>query len=261
MAAGDFQNEPIIPSMEDLEELKKSPSTSMLIIILRLLLSTGTCASFLPSLGLVLKRRRHFEAFVSMFQLFAALMFSASDALNSDRLFLLTRNDWHMISDILTETYLCLVCIHLMGLRNHDMMNGLRYIAFASCWIAKTADGWGSVTFEAIVLASYIIPPQFLLLQSLGTGPLKPLLPFNLPPFIANFLNRKYSCDMSKFSKAIAAAGVGISFLVMENKLDLGITDIKVFAAFAHCGFGVSTYYLWLSVPCFDKEEDMPMFR
>jgi hypothetical protein len=241
--------------------LSVSSSTTFLVMSLRLLLSVGTCVSFLPSLGLVIQRRRHFEAFVSIFQYVAALMFSASDALGSDRLFLLSRNDWHMISDILTETYICLICIHLMGLKNQDIMHVLRYIAFASCWIAKLADGWGSVTFEAFILGSYILPPQILLLQALGTGPLRPLLPFSLPSVVNAFLDRKYVCDSSKLPKAIAAASVGVVFLALENTLNFGVSDIRVFSAFAHCGFGVSTYYLWQLLPCYDKSDDIPMFK
>lgn len=243
-------------------EIELSTSTTSLIMLLRFLLTVGSCASFMPSLKLVIGRKRHFEAFISIFQLFSALMFSASDALMTDRFFLLSRNDWHMISDITTETYLCLICIHLLGLRDENLMICLRYIAFAFCWIAKTADGWGSVAFEAIALGLFIFPPQVLLLQSLITGPIKHLFDQNiLPSFISQFLDRKYNCDSSKVPKAMGSGFIAILFLILENQFYFGKTDIKVFSAIAHCGFGMSTYYMWQLVPCYDRSDDMPMFK
>lgn len=65
-------------------------------------------------------------------------------------------DDWHRLSDIMSETYVCLIAIHLMGLRDEDHMTLLRYIAFALVWLAKLADGWGSIVFE---VSSSTAPP------------------------------------------------------------------------------------------------------
>lgn len=107
----------------------------------RFVLSVGTCATFYPSLRLIISRRRHFELFVGLVQIMSAILYSASDALTWDRILLVSRNDWHQMSDILTETYVCLILIHLMGLRNEDTMHALRYVAFFGSWFAKLADG------------------------------------------------------------------------------------------------------------------------
>ena len=101
---------------------------------MRLILTVGTCASFLPGLRLILERKRHFELFVGCFQIVSAVMYSAADALGF-RL-LLSSNDWHQISDVLTETYVCLLGIHLMGLRNEDTMHILRL-----CRLLAQSDG------------------------------------------------------------------------------------------------------------------------
>lgn len=239
-------------------DFESEETESVMTKTIRFFLSVGTCASFLPALLLVIERRRHFEAFITIFQLIAALIFSASDALKMSRFILLTQNDWHQISDILTETYICLICIHLMALRSEDVMNGLRYFAFAGCWIAKLADGWGSVTFEGIILAIYILPPQILLFQSLVTGPLRPLCPVSLPTCINSFIERKYHCDTKQIPKAMGAVLLGVLFLVIELQYD---TSIKLFNAIAHCAFGASTYYLWTLIPCYDKSDDIPVFR
>ena len=49
--------------------------------LLHLVISTGTCFSFLPALRQLSARRRHFEVFIGVFQLLSAVMYSGCDAL------------------------------------------------------------------------------------------------------------------------------------------------------------------------------------
>ena len=105
------------------------------------ILTTTTTLSFLPSIKLIRGRRRHFELFVAVGQALTTLLFEATSSLNMSFMGV-TSNSYHHVSDILTETYVCLLAIHLLGLRDEDVMHVLRYAAFSLCWFAKLGDGW-----------------------------------------------------------------------------------------------------------------------
>jgi hypothetical protein len=196
--------------------------------------------------------------FVGVAQLLSAVFYSLGDALGSDRIALISCNDWHQISDIMTETYVCLLLIHLMGLRHEDTMMFLRYTAFAGCWVAKLADGWGSMIYEAVLLMAFSVPVFLLLLQAFITGPLLPLLPFDIPLRVRNFLERKISYDAAMAPHAAGSVVFGVIFLGLELTVD---TDLRIFNALAHCAFGAAAYCLWRFLPCFDKSDELPGFR
>ena len=122
--------------------------SGVLLSITRLVLDVGSCAAFVPALRCVFLRRRHFESFIGVFQLVAALAYTITDCMGWATLLLVASDDWHRLSDIMSETYVCLIAVHLMGLRDEDHMTLLRYVAFALVWLAKLADGWGSIVFE-----------------------------------------------------------------------------------------------------------------
>ena len=88
-------------------------------------------------------------------------MFDMSSTLEM-KLFGISSTSYHHVSDITTETYICLILIHLCGLRNEDTMMKLRYLAFGLVWFAKLGDGWESVGEmvwnEVVGIAS---PPTF----------------------------------------------------------------------------------------------------
>mmetsp|Transcript_24409 Transcript_24409/g.55036 ORF Transcript_24409/g.55036 Transcript_24409/m.55036 type:complete len:240 (+) Transcript_24409:182-901(+) len=226
--------------------------------ITRLFLSVGTCATFVPALQVIMRRRRHFELFVGVFQLVGAVLYSFSDAIGSSRVCLLTPNDWHIISDIMTETYVCLICIHLMGLRSEDHMILLRYIAFAGSWIAKLADGWGSILYEVLLLVGFILPVLAMCVQCFLTGPLEPIFPISPPPTVSEFLGRNLLYEKKVALKAVGCSTVGLFFLILELYSD---TPLKLFNALAHCAFGAATFFLWQFLPCYDKSDQIPMFR
>jgi hypothetical protein len=203
-------------------------------------------------------RKRHFEVFVGGFQLAAAVSYSACLALGLTRFALLTANDWHQISDIMTETYVCLVCIHLMGLRSEEIMMTLRYTAFAGCWIAKLADGWGSVVYEVALLIFFAFPPCLLIMQAFISGPLLPIFPRSPPQWLAAFLDRRLNFDNRIAPMAMGSVVLGSIFFAVELIAD---TELRLFQALAHCAFGAGTYFLWKVLPCYDKSDEIPMFR
>ena len=98
----------------------------MATAIVSFVLTTSTTAAFLPSLKLIYNRRRHFECFVGAGQLFSTLMFEASSSTGL-RIFGISSDKYHHVSDILTETYVCLLLIHLLGIRDEDKLHLLRY--------------------------------------------------------------------------------------------------------------------------------------
>jgi len=158
----------------------------------------------------------------------------------------------------MTETYVCLLCIHLMGLRHEDTMMFLRYTAFAGCWVAKLADGWGSVLYELVLLLGFTVPVGMLIMQGLVTGPLTPLLPFKLPLGLHKFLDRKVSYDVTMAPHAVGSVVLGVILFGLELTMD---TQLRVFNALAHCAFGAAAYCLWKFLPCFDKSDELPGFR
>ena len=224
-------------------------------------ISVGTCASFLPALQLVAARRRHFECFIAVFQLLSAVMYSACDALSMARVLFVSRNDWHMISDIATETYVCFLCIHLCGLRSEETMIWLRYVAFGGAWLAKLGDGWGSVALEALLLAGFALPAGGMAMQEFATGRLAPILfpggGANPPAFVA-FLDRSLAFDRKVAPRAAGSVAVGLLLLVGELSFD---TSLRILNALAHCAFGGAAYFLWRVLPCYDKNDELPTFR
>ena len=227
---------------------------------MKFLLSVGTCVSFLPALNLIFKRKRHFECFIAFMQLLAAVIFTSTQTLGVG--FLLTSNDWHMISDITTSTYICLLCIHLLGLRSAEAMILLRYVAFGCSWIAKLADGWGSMAFEAVVYLVFLLPALALMMQGLLTGPLVPLCPSPPPLVVRNFLDRKLNYDRHVAGLAVSSGAAGLAcFFLAEFIFDNDKISRRVVLALSHCAFGAGSYYLWQFLPCYDRSEDIPVFR
>merc|ERR1711966_28607 len=99
-------------------------------------------------------------------------------------------NDWHIISDIMSETMVVLVMIHIMGLQSSDVTTLLRYIAFSLLWLAKSVDGWDSISYEVIVFILFGIPTIVRMLGLLSPP----------PPYKKDLLMRAMACG---------AAGVG----------------------------------------------------
>ena len=226
-----------------------SPSSHSSPHLLKFMLQVGTQLAFIPSLLLIWERRRHFEAFVGSLQFVASIFFCTSEALGV-RL-LLSTLQWHQMSDILTETYGMLICIHLMGLKSEDTMHLLRYIAFAGAWIAKLADGWDNMTLEWSLLACYGSPVLVLVLQKF-TGPLPCPLPFG-------FHKRQLPYNRNMAVEAVAASVAGFALLLIE--LYWADTPSRLFNSLAHLCAGAGTYYCWKILPCLDKSDDLPTFR
>lgn len=210
----------------------------------------------MPALQIIWKRRRHFELFVGCFQLVCAVAYSSSNALGTS--ILLKQDEWHMMSDILTETYVCLLCVHLMGLRSEDNMHCLRYISFMFCWIFKQADGWSSVLYEVLLLLAFVSPPTVLITQDLLTGPLLPIFPGEAPEWLRYFLDRKLAFNKDIAPQALACVSAGLLFLCIELVAD---TELRLFNSFAHCAFGGGAYCMWRFLPCYDKSDELPLFK
>ena len=248
--------------------------------LIKLALTLSTTGSFLPSLNIIISRARHFECFIGSLQLFTAVCYSISDSL-SCRILGVDAGAFHLVCDICTETYVCLMCLHLCGLRSQNRLHFLRYLSFVMCWFAKLGDGWQSVFLEVVVLALFVLPPTLLMLYSCVfrlLGGVKPKLkPTHSPPppsyssspvsfsasdvpfpFDLFFGDRPLPYSKLYFGRALSAVFAGVLLLVLELKHD---GDYKIFNALAHCSFGLSSYYLWQLLPCCDKEDFLPSFR
>ena len=232
---------------------------------LQLALTFSTTFSFLPGLKLIFDRSRHFECFIGSLQFLSSLLFSVSSSLDI-KILGIDANSYHTVSDICTETYVCLLCIHLCGLRSETTLHMFRYLAFTLCWFAKLGDGWTSTFLEAMVLIVFIGPPLFLMIFAavFNTQKNKRLVPteqnsqypFTSDKFIypLNVLFGRalpYSKKYRLYS--FASVGVGVLFLFLELTLK---TNYSVFNSVAHVAFGCSSYFLWNLLPCFDKRDE-----
>ncbi|GMH79884.1 hypothetical protein TrST_g10336 [Triparma strigata] len=243
------------------------------------ILCVSTTGSFLPSFKLILQRRRHFECFVGAGQLISTLLFEISAA-SGFKLFGIKADEYHHVSDILTETYACLLMIHLMGLRNEDTLHLLRYTAFFLCWFAKLGDGWESVVFEVLVIVAFATPAIALLIYSLSGLKKKKLRYQSMNDRERDGLSYGSSASRGKFDtgfeslnkffmrslpyngssllSAAVSVSVGLVLLVLEN---LRETRLRIFHALAQVAFGLSSYHLWQLLPCFDKDDMIGNYR
>ncbi|GMI40242.1 hypothetical protein TeGR_g8684 [Tetraparma gracilis] len=236
--------------------------------ILSFLLTCSTVGAFVPSLQIIRERRRHFELFVGVTQLFSTLMFDLSSSLDM-RLFGLSANDYHHVSDITTESYVCFLCIHLMGLRSEDALTCLRYLAFGLCWFAKLGDGWGSVTLETLAILLFAAPPLFLLLRSklvkkekLRPGSSEGAVPDSTwSGALRTASSRRLPYKQDVGIKALGLAGAGLALLLLENMAGAKGMNGAVLRGGAQVMFGGASWYIWETLPCFDKSDALPTFR
>ena len=241
------------------------------------LLTTLASLSFVPSILLVRSRHRHFELFVSCGQALSTLLFSATSSLNI-RLMGVASDKYHHVSDVLTETYVCLLCLHLLGMRSEDTMHTLRYAAFSLCWLAKLGDGWSSVFLEVVVLIGFGTPAVAMLaFSAIKTQKKKKLRYVEMsdasassgfddgsddlpPPLLAlkKFFSRPLPYSWSAFLSSLLAVSAGVVLLILEN---IAETEMRLYHAFAQVTFGLASYYLWQLLPCYDKDDFISSYR
>ena len=223
----------------------------MLIATIKLLFGTASCLSAAPALSLVFLRRRHFELFVAVSQIIAALLYSVSDSISSDRLFFVKTMDWHFISDVLTETYVCLLALHLFPLRSEGLTIVLRYAALAGAVWAKMADGWEGIIAETLVVSFFVVPAVALALHTAlagrgGRGAIPAGLLRALAPPVYNVANAPL---------AAGAGLLGAVLLVLEQRVD---TSTRLFNALARCAFGGASWALWGLLKSSGKDFALP---
>jgi len=204
----------------------------------RLLLVTLSDISFVPALQLTARRRRHFEFWVSLLQVVANFAYNASFLLGTSML--VHVDDWHRVADIMNETLIMLIMLHLCGLEDEDRNAALRYTAFTAAWLAKLADGWDSTMFEMCVIGAYVLAAAATMLR---------------------LTRRRPAYDVMSLRSAAAAAGVGIgSFALAEWAGDSGFADWCAMPA-CHVAAGAATYYGWSALKCMDRksDDDLPL--
>jgi len=176
-------------------------------------------------------------------------------------MFGLSSTSYHHVSDITTETYICLILIHLLGMRSEDNMIKLRYLAFGLVWFAKLGDGWESVVLETLVLMAFSVPPLTLIMYAT----FKPKTKIRHVPMektgdnlvdgafeLLNSATRQlpYAKDYKLYS--LLSTFVGLVLLILENSMD---NNVKVFHTLASVSFGAGTYFLWNLLPCYEKDD------
>lgn len=189
-------------------------------------------AAYLPSLKIVYERKRHFELWVLCFDILARLCFNTCTALDVDAVFFIQGQDWHVVSDIMSETVVTLILIHLMGLRSNDLNTLLRYVAFSLLWLAKRADGWDSIRYELAVFIMFGLPT---LARMLGV--------FSPPP--------PYKWNMLGYA---VACGVGSTLVLQLGMLFDSL--IYILVPIGNIGFSASVYFAFNAVQCMDKKDD-----
>lgn len=202
--------------------------------------------AMLPALHVMHRNHRHFEVFIGVFHFAISFMYSVAESLGVD--FFLEELQWHFISDVLSLTYVLLVCVHLMGFQREDVNIVLRYLAFAFTWLAKDKDGWDTTMLETVLIASYICA---LLVRRLVQRDAEML------PLSSHHLLR-----------AVLGGVACLFFLfVMDTEDDEAtrFTTIQyhvICRGLMHVIGGVGLYHAWLSVPCKSakKFDSMPIY-
>jgi hypothetical protein len=131
---------------------------------LRFAFEALTDLALLPSLAIVAERGRHFELFVGAFQLVCSLGYNITDALEIS--LLLSPREWHQLTNVLTISYGLHLFVYLMGNRSEERDHLLRYLAFASVWVAQIRDGyWMETTHYTlyVALAFMLLPVAHML--------------------------------------------------------------------------------------------------
>ena len=136
--------------------------------------------------------------------------------------------------------YVCLLAIHLYGLRNEDTLHFLRYFAFGLCWISKMEDGWDNIIWEVLTLALFVIPATILICQNIF-GPFGIAIPF---------LDRKL--QYKNVIESIFSAGIALACVVLNAVFKMESHFLNVIARIA---FGAAAYYGWKMLPCMDKNK------
>jgi hypothetical protein len=205
---------------------------------IRLLLVTLSDVSFVPALRLTAQRRRHFETWVSLLQVIANFAYNACVLLGTS--FLIPLDDWHRIADIMNETLIMLIMLHLCGLEDEDLNAALRYAAFTAAWLAKLADGWSTAMFELCVIAAYALAAAATMLCLTGRAP-------------------RY--DTPSLARAAAAAGIGVGSFALAEALDESAFADWCAMPVCHAALGAATYYGWSALKVLDRksDDDLPL--
>jgi hypothetical protein len=231
-------------------------------IAIKIALSVGSSLSILPALGLIWQRGLHFELFVGVFQLFASIVYGVLDSTGLPRFIFLSALQAHQISDILTETYVALLALHLWGLKSAEVLVALRYVAFASLWIAKLGDDWDAVLLEGVVLGVYLLPALALGAQGAATHVpgWKGASLFSWVPIPAArvFLERRLPYKAAVAPLAVGAALAGVVLFILEQFAD---SELRVFNALAHAALAAAAYHCWGLLPSMEKSDVLPSFR
>merc|ERR1712224_528122 len=112
---------------------------------------------------------------------------------------------------------------------------------------AKLMDGWESTIYEGLLIFMYLLLPFVLLIQS-NFGPV-PIVFGNVE--LRSLLERRVT--FRYLGEASLAVAIGVLCFVIELQWD---TSWRLFNTIAHVAFGVSAYYIWQALPCFDKRSN-----
>ena len=134
-----------------------------------------------------------------------------------------------------------------------------------------------SVFLEVLVLITFATPAISLVGYSLhkkkrtklryvemsdgSSSPGEVHMPADLPPLLSHlnaFFARPLPYDTSSLLSASATVLAALALLVLEN---LRETRVRLFHALAQVAFGLSTYYLWQLLPCYDKDDVLSAYR
>lgn len=204
--------------------------------LVRWTLGAATDLAFVPALGEIFKRRRHFELFIGTLQLLSSFMFNSSQALGQ-KIFI-RELEWHFISDVLSLAYVCCLLTHCMGNQNEVTNIILRYVAFSLAWIFKLRDAWDSAYWEATLIIVFVLMAAYRISHQTGR------------------VRAQYD------TKSLRLGGgclVGAGILLLMDLLEMADSYGFVLAA-VHLLGAATAYFFWKGVPAFDtkKNDDLP---
>jgi len=205
--------------------------------IVEFFIQTLTTLAMLPALTVLKDNGRHFELFIGTFQFAISFLYSFAHVLGED--FFLLEIEWHLISDVLSLSYMLLLLIHLMGIPDENTNHILRYLAFAFSWIMKVRDGWDSISYEFLLVLCFV---GAVIYRNVVESPSK--APINW-----------------EYAKRLGGCLILLLFIYLFMEYFIDYDPLQISVGVFHIHAGITGYYAWLVIPVRDikKNDDIKL--
>ncbi|ETV76544.1 hypothetical protein H257_09546 [Aphanomyces astaci] len=184
--------------------------------------------SVIPSIAIMKQNQRHFEMFIGIFHVVVSCLANAADVYErtTDAPLFLTTDQWNGMLDVLWLSFLYLLVVHLLSIKNENVNIVLRYAGFSLAWILKLKDGPATHTYSLLMV----------------------LAGFSAVVLRRNLFADKYMLPLRKREMATSVALALFCTTIFLYAFDIPIDGAYIRAAF-YCCLGAFFYFGWKCVP------------